>query len=313
MRAVAIRDNEVVVEEFPDPQPGSGEVLVRVHAAGLNGGDMMQRRGLYPAPPGSHPDIPGMELAGEVAGMGPGAERFAIGDRVMAIVGGGGQAELAVVHERQLMPVPAALDWPSAGGCPEVFGTAHDALVTQAELRSGERLLVHGGAGGVGTAAVQLGRSLGARVTATVRRQELRERVAELGATVIAPEGFAEHGPFDVILELVGAPNLPENLQALATDGRIAVIGVSAGAIAELNLLALMGKRARIHGSTLRPRPLEEKAIVARRLEREVLPLFEERLLHVPVAERFPLADAPAAYERFAAGGKLGKIVLMAQ
>jgi NADPH2:quinone reductase len=313
MRAVAIRDNEVVIEEFPDPQPGSGEVLVRVRAAGLNGGDMMQRRGLYPAPSGSHPDIPGMELAGEVAELGLGAERFAVGDRVMAIVGGGGQAELAVVHERQLMPVPAALDWPSAGGCPEVFGTAHDALVAQAELHSGERLLVHGGAGGVGTAAIQLGRSLGARVTATVRREELREPVAELGATVTAPEGFAEHGPFDVILELVGAPNLPENLQALAIRGRIAVIGVSAGAKGELNLLALMGKRARIHGSTLRPRPLEEKAIVARRLEQEVLPLFEEGLLRVPVAETFPLADAAGGYERFEAGGKLGKIVLIVQ
>ena len=185
----------------------------------------------------------------------------------MAIVGGGAQAELAVVHERQLMPVPATLDWPAAGGLPEVFTTAHDALFTQAGLRAGERLLVHGGAGGVGTAAIQLARAVGARVTATVRREELRGAVARLGADVIAPEGFAEHGPFDVILELVGAPNMPENLQALATGGRIVVIGVSAGAKAELNLLALMGKRARIHGSTLRARPLEEKALAARALE----------------------------------------------
>ncbi len=168
------------------------------------------------------------------------------------------------MHERQLMPVPDALDWAAAGGLPEVFITAHDALFTQAELRSGERLLVHGGAGGVGTAAIQLARAAGARVTATVRREELREQVAALGAEAIAPEGFAEHGPFDVILELVGAPNMAENLQALATGGRIVVIGVSAGAKGELNLLALMGKRARIHGSTLRARPLEEKALVAR-------------------------------------------------
>ena len=312
MRAATIREQELVIEEHPDPVAGAGEVLVRVRAAGLNGGDMMQRRGLYPAPPGSPPDIPGMELAGEVAALGAGAERFALGDRVMAVVGSGGQAELAVVHERQLMPVPQALDWPEAGGLPEVFVTAHDALFTQAGLRSGERLLVHGGAGGVGTAAIQLARAIGARVSATVRREELRAAVGELGARVIAPEGFVEHGPFDVILELVGAPNLPENLQALATGGRIAVIGVSAGATSELNLLALMGKRARIHGSTLRARPLEEKSLCARHLEHEVLPLFETGALHVPVAETFPLSEVASAYERFMAGGKLGKIVLLA-
>ena len=310
MRAATIRDGEVVVEEHLDPVAGAGEVLVAVRAAGLNGADMMQRRGLYPAPPGSPAEIPGLELAGEVAALGPGAERFAVGQRVMAIVGGGAQAELCVVHERQLMEVPAELDWPCAGGLPEVFTTAHDAIFTQAELRAGEHLLVHGGAGGVGTAAIQLARAAGAEVTATVRRPELRDGVAALGAKVIEPEGFAEHGPFDAILELVGAPNLPEDMQALATGGRVAVIGVSAGATGELNLLALMGKRARIHGSTLRARPLEEKALCARRLEREVLPLFASGALHVPVADTFPLAAAADAYERFAAGGKLGKIVL---
>ena len=184
---------------------------------------------------------------------------------MMAVVGGGGQAELATVHERAAMPVPDALDWPQAGGLPEVFTTAHDAIFTQAGLRPGERLLVHGGAGGVGHGGVQLGRAAGARVTATVRNEELRPGVEGLGATAIDPEGFEERGPFDVILELVGAPNLPGNLKALATGGRIAVIGVGAGLKAELNLLALMGKRARIHGSTLRSRPLEEKAIAATR------------------------------------------------
>jgi NADPH2:quinone reductase len=313
MRAATIREHEIVIEEHPDPVAQAGEVLVRVRAAGLNGADMMQRRGLYPAPPGSPQDIPGMEIAGEVSVLGPGSERFAVGERVMAIIGGGGQAELATVHERQLMPVPDTLDWPAAGGLPEVFITAHDALFTQAELRSGERLLVHGGAGGVGTAAVQLGRAVGARVTATVRREGLREQVAALGAEVIAPEGFAERGPFDVILELIGAPNMSENLQALTVGGRIVVIGVAAGAKSELNLLALMGKRARIHGSTLRARPLEEKALVARRLEHEVLPLFDASppALRVPIADTFPLELAATAYERFAAGGKLGKIVLV--
>jgi NADPH2:quinone reductase len=310
VRAVTIRDKEVVVEEHPDPAPGAGEVLVRVRAAGLNGGDMMQRRGLYPAPPGAPQDIPGLEMAGEVAELGPRAERFAAGDRVMAIVAGGGQAELCVVHERQLMPVPGSLDWPAAGGLPEVFITAHDALFAQAQLRPGERLLVHGGAGGVGTAAIQLGRAAGADVTATVRSNELRAAVSGLGANLAPLDGFAQHGPFDVILELVGAVNFIADMEALAIGGRIAVIGVSGGATTELNLLALMGKRGRIHGSTLRTRPLEEKALAARRVEREALPLFESGALQVPVAATYPLADAAQAYERFAEGGKLGKIVL---
>ena len=178
-----------------------------------------------------------------------------------------------MVHERAAMPVPDALDWPAAGGFPEVFTTAHDAIFTQAGLLPGERLLVHGGAGGVGTAAIQLGRAAGASVTATVRREEARPAVEELGATAIDPEGFEEHGPFDVVLELVGGPNMPGNLKALETGGRIAVIGVGGGPKTELNLLALMGKRARIHGSTLRARPLEQKADAARRVERHVLPL----------------------------------------
>jgi len=310
MRAATIREGEIVIEEHPDPVAGLGEVLVRVRAAGLNGADIMQRRGLYPAPAGSPQDIPGMEFAGEVLELGPGANRFAAGERVMAIVGGGAQAELAVVHERQLMPIPDALDWPAAGGLPEVFTTAHDAVFVQAGLRPGEHLLVHGGAGGVGTAAIQLARAAGASVTATVRRPELREQVAALGARAISDENFAAEGPFDVILELVGAPNMVDDLQALATGGRICVIGVSAGAKTELNLLALMGKRARIHGSTLRARPLEEKALTARLIEHEVLPLFDSGALRVPIAETYPLAEAAAAYERFAAGGKLGKIVL---
>ncbi len=310
MRAVTIREQEIVIEEHPDPVPGAGEVLVRVRAAGLNGADMMQRRGLYPAPPGSPQDIPGMEFAGEVAALGPGAGRFEVGARVMAIVGGGAQAELATAHERVLMPVPKALDWAPAGGLPEVFTTAHDALFAQAQLRMGERLLVNGGAGGVGTAAIQLGRVAGARVTASVRSEAQRDGVAELGARVIAPEGFAEHGPYDVILELVGAPNMPENLASLETGGRVSVIGVGAGAKSEVNLLALMGKRARLCGSTLRARALEDKALVARRVEREVLPLFETRDLHVPIADTFRLSEAAAAYDRFAAGGKLGKIVV---
>jgi NADPH:quinone reductase len=310
MRAATIKDKQLTIEEHPDPVPGVGEVLVRVHAAGLNGADMHQLAGLYPAPPGSPPDIPGLELAGEVVDRGPGAERFEVGDRVMSIVGGGGQAELMTVNERILMPVPANLPWAQAGGLPEVFTTAHDAVFTQAGLEMGERLLVHGGAGGVGCAAVQLGRAAGAQVTATVRNADLRSAVAELGATVLAPEDFREQGPFDVILELVGAVNLMDNLKSLATGGRIAVIGTGAGATGEINLGLLMMKRARIHGSTLRARPLELKALTARAMERSVLPLIASGEVRVPVAKTYPLAQAPAAYEHFKAGGKLGKIIL---
>jgi NADPH2:quinone reductase len=312
VRAVTIQDGELVVEERPDPEPGKGELLVRVRAAGLNGADMLQRKGAYPAPPGSPADIPGLELAGEVEALGPGAERFAEGDRVMAVVGGGGQAELAVVHERAAMPVPDGLDRPAAGGLPEVFTTAHDALFTQAQLRPGEHLLVHGAAGGVGCAAVQLGRATGARVTATVRNEGLRGRVAELGARAIDPEGYEDDGPYDVILELVGASNLEGNLRSLATGGRIAVIGVGGtGPKGEISLHVLMQKRGRIHGSTLRARPLEEKAIAMRLVEKEVLPNFANGTLTVPVAETFELDRVDEAYARFEAGGKLGKIVLL--
>ncbi len=311
MRAATIRDGEVLVKQHPDPEPGAGQVLVRIQAAGINGADILQRRGRYPAPPGSPQDIPGLELAGVVEGLGAGATRFAEGDRVMGIVGGGGQGELAVVHERQLMGVPESVAFPDAGGLPEVFTTAHDALFTQAGLRPGERLLVHGAAGGVGTAAVQLGHALGAHVTATVRNEERRDAVAELGADlVIEPDGFEAQAPFDVILELVGAPNLAADVKALSAGGRIVVIGIGAGAKAELNLAALMAKRGRIMASTLRARPLEQKAATARALEREVLPLFERGVLRVPVAGTFALDDVAAAYDAFAAGGKLGKIIL---
>jgi NADPH:quinone reductase len=312
MRAVTIRDGEIVVDEHPDPAPGHGEVLVRVRAASLNGADMMQKRGVYPAPPGWPQDIPGLDVAGEVAEVGLAATRFAPGDRVMGFVGGGGQAELLCVHERLLMPVPDGVDWPVAGAIPEVFTTAHDALFTQGGLGSGERLLVHGAAGGVGTAAVQLGAATGAEVIASVRNPDHRDAVAKLGAhEVIAPEGFGEHGPFDVILELVGAPNLGEDVNSLNTLGRLVVIGISAGAKGELNLGALMGKRGRISASTLRSRSFEDKAVAARAVERHVLPLIARGDITVPIAATYRLDEAPAAYERFAAGGKLGKIVLL--
>jgi NADPH2:quinone reductase len=311
MRAVAARDGELFVEQRPDPVPGAGEVLIKVHAAGLNGADMAQRRGMYPPPPGTpNPDVLGMELAGEVVANGAGATLHQPGDRVMAIVSTGAQAQLAVVPEPLLMRVPDALDLTAAGGVPEVFTTAHDAVFTQARLQGGERLLVHGAAGGVGSAAVQLGHAAGADVTASVRNEAHRAAVAALGATVIEPDGFEEAGPFDVVLELVGGPNLPGDLKALDIGGRIVVIGIGAGATAEINLGVLMSKRARILASTLRARPLELKAQTARAMERDVLPLFESGALKVPIAATFPFERAAEAYERFTAGGKLGKIIL---
>jgi putative PIG3 family NAD(P)H quinone oxidoreductase len=312
VHAVTIVDGGLLWREHPDPEPGLGEVLVDVRAAGLNGADRLQVAGFYPAPPGSPVDIPGLELAGEVIGLGPGATRFALGDRVMAVVGGGGQAERATVHERHLLPVPDSLPWEQAGALPEVFTTAHDALFTQCGLQLGERVCVHGAAGGVGIAAVQLAAAAGAHVTATVRSEALQAHVGALGAsTVIPTEGFAEHGPFDVILELVGAPNVPDDLRSLALGGRISVIGVGSGTQAEVNLLELMGKRARIHGSTLRARSLEDKADAARRVEKHVLPAVADGSVRVPVHATFPMSDAAAAYEAFAKGGKLGKLVLI--
>ena len=312
MLAVTCGGGEVSVEEHPDPVPAFGQVLVRVRAAGLNGADLLQKRGLYPAPPGAPADIPGLELAGEVAATGPGVTRFEVGDRVMAVTAGGGQAELALIHEREAMPVPPDLDWASAGGLPEVFTTAHDALFTQAGLQPGERVCVHGAAGGVGTAAVQLAATAGCSVVATVRAADRREAVEQLGATAVDPDQTEANGPYDVILELVGAPNLDVNLRSLATGGRICVIGIGAGAVGQINLGMLMSKRGRIHGSTLRARPLEGKAAAARLVESHVLPLFVAGRLRVPIDETFPLSEAARAYAHFERGGKLGKVVLIA-
>jgi NADPH:quinone reductase-like Zn-dependent oxidoreductase len=312
MHAVTIQDGGLAWAEHADPSPGPGDLLVRVRAAGVCRGDLMQRDGMYPPPPGTTPpELPGLELAGEVVAVGDEVRRFAPGDRVMAVVTGAGQAELAVVPEIVALRVPDGIAWPQAGGFPENYTTAHDALFGQCGLTVGERVCIHGAAGGVGTAAVELAVAAGCDVVATVRNESLRPGVAALGATAVAPDGFGDHGPFDVVLELVGAVNMAADLAALATGGRVAVIGVGAGFKAEVNLLALMGARGRIHGSTLRARPLEEKATVARGVERQVLPLLARGALTVPIAATFPLSDAPAAYERFAAGGKLGKIVLV--
>ena len=313
MRVAEIKDKAVGLGSREDPVPGLGQALIRIRAAGVNGADPVQVAGFYPPPPeaGVPADIPGMELAGEVVESRAPVPRFEPGARVMAIVAGAAQAELMAVDERQLMPIPDFLGWSEAGGFPEVFATAYDALVGQAKLRSGQRLLVNGAGGGVGTAAVQLGRALGAEVTASVRNEKNRAAVEELGATrALPPEEAFGHGPFDVILELVGGPNLAENVKSLATWGTIVVIGVSAGPEGTLDLRRLMAKRGTVRASTLRYRTPEEKALLARDLEASVLPLVADGRLRVPIEAEFPLADVTAAYERFTAGGHLGKIVL---
>jgi len=300
----------VVARERPDPVPGVGELLVSVRAAGLNRADMLQRAGLYPAPPGSPTDTPGLEFSGVVADIGPGVERFSIGDRVMAVVGGGAQAELVIVHERAALPMPDTLDFLEAGGFPEAFTVAHDALFTQCALRPGERVLVNGAAGGVGVAAVQLARVAGATVVASVRAPHLRASLESFGATAVDPAEAAAHGTYDVILEPIGASNLKSDLGSLTIGGRLVIIGVGAGARGEIDLLQLMDRRARICGSTLRARPLEDKAVAARLVERQVLPLVAARRVRVPVEAMFGLEEVDAAYARFEAGNKLGKIIL---
>jgi NADPH:quinone reductase-like Zn-dependent oxidoreductase len=294
MRAAVIVDGRLEIQERPDPVPGDGEILIRVRASGINGADIFQRAGNYPAPPGAPQDIPGLECAGET-------ER---GEHVMALLPGGGHAELVVVHESHVLPVPDSVGWPEAGGFVEAFATAHDALFTQAGLMPGERLLVNGAAGGVGSAAVQLGSELGAIVTGTARHH--LEQILELGAM-----DTKASGKYSVILELVGGDNLRTNLERLDLEGRIAVIGVGAGGSAEVNFHLLMRARGRIHGSMIRSRTRAEKADVIRRLREDVLPLLAEGRVVVPVHATYPLDQAQEACDAFAAGGKFGKIVLV--
>lgn len=310
VRAVVIDNGGVSVAERPDPLLGDEQILVEVRAAGLNGADLLQAQGLYPPPPGVPVDLPGLEYAGEVAAVGSAVSRFQVGDRVMGLVAGAAQAELVTVHERLAMPVPEGMRWVEAGGFPEAFATAYDALFVQADLGAGERLLVQGAAGGVGLAAVQLGVAAGARVTATVRDPLLRPALEEIGADAVPPDAYGARAPFDVVVELVGGSNIAGDLAALANGGRICVIGIASGARVDLDLRQLMERRAVVRGSTLRARSIEEKALLARELEARVVPMVASGRVRVPVFAVFPLAAADEAYRRFAAGGKLGKIVL---
>jgi len=307
--------------ERPDPEPSRGEVRVRVRATAVNRADILQRMGAYPAPADSPPDIPGLEIAGEVAALGPGVERLAVGDRVFGIVGGGGYADAVVAHERALARMPDNMSFEDAAAVPEAFITAYDAIVTQGQLATGETLLVHAAGSGVGTAAIQIGRVLGCRVIGTARTQDKLDRARELGLHVgivpaearfadalhaAAPEGA------NVILELVGGNYIAEDLRCVATLGRVVLVGLMAGVKSEIELGLVLRKRARILGTVLRARPLEEKIAAMRVFEANVVPLFTRGLLRPIVDSVMPLADAARAHERMQSNAGFGKIVLTA-
>lgn len=298
--------------ERPDPVPGEHELLVAARFAGINTADLAQRAGSYPAPPGAPQDVPGLEVAGTVVAAGAGVLALAAGDRVFGLVGGGGLADRVVVHERHVARVPDELSDEEAAAVPEAFVTAHDALVTRGGLGLGDVLLVTGANGGVGTAAVQIGVVAGARVFASARSRH--DGLAALGGEPVAPEDVVatvqEAGGADVVLELVGAPNLAPDLDALAPKGRIVVVGTGAGAQAGLALGKLMGKRAAIHGTVLRARPLEEKAAAVQRFAHAVVPHLASGRMRALVDRVFPAEEAAEAFEYMASAGKLGKVLL---
>jgi putative PIG3 family NAD(P)H quinone oxidoreductase len=318
MRAIAITKPggpEVLqLVERPAPEPGRGEVRVRVRATAVNRADLLQRMGTYPAPADSPSDIPGLEFAGEVDALGPGVERFAVGDRVFGLVGGGGYAEAIVSHERALAKIPGTTSFEEAAAVPEAFVTAHDAIVTQAQLRSGEVLLVHAAGSGVGSAAIQLGRALGATVAGTARTQAKLDRARSLGLEIgVVPDAgrFADRvPPAAVVLELVGGSYLAESVRAADRLGRIVLVGLLAGRSAELDLGMLLHKRVRMFGTTLRARPLEEKIAAMRAFEAQIVPLLARGIVRPIVDRVLPLADAAQAHAVMASNDVFGKIVL---
>jgi putative PIG3 family NAD(P)H quinone oxidoreductase len=317
MRAISISKpggpDTLVLVDRPRPEPSRGEVRVRIRATAVNRADLLQRMGHYPAPADAPPDIPGLELAGEVEALGPGVEQLAIGDRVFGLVGGGAYAEELVTHERALAKIPANLSFEEAAAVPEAFITAFDAL-TQGRLQTGETLLVSACGSGVGTAAIQLGRALGVTVVGTARTADKLERCKPLGldrGVVVQGATFAkEVGTPDVILELVGGPYVAEDLRCIARRGRIVLVGLLAGAKAELELTLLLYKRVQLTGTVLRARPLEEKLAAVRAFEHHVVPLLARGIVKPIVDRTFPLAEAGAAHAYMASNDGFGKIVM---
>jgi putative PIG3 family NAD(P)H quinone oxidoreductase len=311
------------------PEPGPGQARVRIRACGVNRADLLQRRGQYPAPPDAPADILGLEIAGEVDALGPGAHDVRVGEPVFAVVSGGGYAEAVVVPSRTLVPIPVVdgrpLGFVEAASVPEAFVTAYDAMVVQAELSAGETVLVHAAGSGVGTAAVQIARAIGARAIGTARSEGKLERARALGlahgsvvagAAGAAPEfaGRAREATggrgVNVVLELVGGAYVPESLASLAPRGRLVLVGVMAGARAEIDLGIVLRQRLRIHGTVLRSRPLEEKILAARLLADHLAPLFTDGKV-VPVVDRvFPLERADDAHRAMSSNETFGKVVL---
>jgi NADPH:quinone reductase len=305
--------------ELPTPQPGPREVLIRVAASGVNRPDVMQREGKYPPPPGAS-DIPGLEVSGTIAECGPGVERWAVGDRVCALVSGGGYAEYCIAPDVQCLPVPATLDLVAAGGVPETFFTVWTNVFERGRLREGESFLVHGGSSGIGTAAIQMARAFGARVFATAGSREKCSACERLGAerainyktddfAAVLLDLTGGRG-VDIILDMVGAAYFSRNLDLLALEGRLLQIAVLHGAKAEINLVRLLRQRLTVTGSTLRARTVDEKGAIAKALERAVWPLLETGKIRPVICETFPLAKAAEAQRVMESGSHIGKILL---
>jgi putative PIG3 family NAD(P)H quinone oxidoreductase len=317
-------DGIAVREVEPPPPPVADRVRVRVHAAGLNRADILQRRGNYPAPPGYPQNIPGLEFAGEVEALGKEVSVWKIGDRVFGLTAGGAQAELVVVPESNLARVPAELGWAEAGAVPETFITAHDALFTRAGLHMGERVLIHAAASGVGTAAIQLAHAAGATVYGTSRTSEKLERLRELnlgldGTAAVGDDSanfvqavgkWTQGAGVDVILDLVGGNYFPANVDALASHGRIICIGTMAGARSEIDLGVLLRKRAVVIGTMLRGRSIEEKAEATRLFAAAVLPLVSREMIRPVIDRVYPVDEIREAHERMEFNLGIGKIVL---
>ncbi|HEX9310462.1 MAG TPA: NAD(P)H-quinone oxidoreductase [Gemmatimonadaceae bacterium] len=308
------------VQDRPKPEPGLGQIRVRVRASALNRADILQRQGNYPVPPGVPADISGMEYAGEVDALGPSATNWSTADRVMGIVGGGGHAEFLCVHEREAIRVPKEMPWEEAAAIPEAFLTAYDALFTRLDLRSGETLLIHAVASGVGTAGLQLAHAAGARVIGTSRSAGKLERAEGLGldVSIDASRGdWAEQlesvigkDRVHALMDLVGGIYLEGNVRVLALRGRMVVVGLTAGATAQLNMGVLLRKRLTIVGTVLRARPLEEKISLAQAFSERVLPLFEAGRLRPVVDRVFQFAEIRAAHQLMESNKTFGKIVL---
>lgn len=303
---------------LPVPVPGAHELLVKVKAAGVNRPDVLQRQGGYPPPPGA-PDTPGLEIAGEVAGLGEGARRFEAGDRICALVPGGGYAEYAVVHEDNALPVPPGLSFVEAAAIPETFFTVWTNVFERGRLKQGETLLVHGGSSGIGTTAIMLGKAFGAVVAVTAGSEDKCRACRELGADLAINyrnqdfvAALAEAGlKPDVILDMVGGDYVGKNLKAANMHGRIVMIAFQKGSRIEADWLPIMLKRLTFTGSTLRPRSVAEKAEIAQALERQVWPLFGAEQLKPIIFRTFPLAEAAAAHALMESSEHIGKIVLV--